>query len=69
MELILTNSVKYNGQDSSFTQKAQTLIEVCRESLDEVKLLINTLLMVHSLHRIELTSLLTVYVVLPLFKG
>ena len=69
MELILTNSVKYNGQDSSFTQKAQTLIEVCRESLDEVKLLINTLLMVHSLHRIELTSLLTVYVVLLLFRG
>lgn len=36
MELILTNSVRYNGQDSSFTQKAETLLQVCKESLAEV---------------------------------
>ncbi|XP_068208830.1 transcription initiation factor TFIID subunit 1 [Palaemon carinicauda] len=35
MELILTNSVRYNGQDSAFTQKAEILIQVCRESLAE----------------------------------
>ncbi|XP_047488468.1 transcription initiation factor TFIID subunit 1-like isoform X2 [Penaeus chinensis] len=35
MELILTNSVRYNGQDSSFTQKAETLLQVCKESLAE----------------------------------
>ncbi|KAK7072813.1 Transcription initiation factor TFIID subunit 1 [Halocaridina rubra] len=35
MELILTNSIRYNGQDSAFTQKAEILIQVCKESLAE----------------------------------
>ncbi|XP_069947042.1 transcription initiation factor TFIID subunit 1 isoform X2 [Cherax quadricarinatus] len=35
MELILTNSIRYNGQDSSFSQKAEVLIQVCRENLAE----------------------------------
>ena len=35
MELISTNSVRYNGQDSSFSQKAQILLKVCKESLAE----------------------------------
>ncbi|KAK8374181.1 hypothetical protein O3P69_018916 [Scylla paramamosain] len=35
MELILTNSIRYNGQDSAFTQKAETLLQVCKDSLAE----------------------------------
>merc|ERR1740131_728421 len=33
LELIVENSVKYNGQDSSFTQKAHTLVQVEQDSL------------------------------------
>lgn len=36
MELILTNSIRYNGQDSAFTQKAEILIQVTKDSLAEV---------------------------------
>lgn len=36
MELILTNSVRYNGQDSAFTQKAEILLQVTKDSLAEV---------------------------------
>ncbi|KAG7166143.1 transcription initiation factor TFIID subunit 1-like, partial [Homarus americanus] len=35
MDLILTNSIRYNGQDSSFSQKAEILLQVCRENLAE----------------------------------
>lgn len=36
MELILTNSVRYNGPDSAFTQKAEILLQVTKDSLAEV---------------------------------
>ena len=35
VELVLTNSVKFNGADSAFTQTAKKVVEVCRETLDE----------------------------------
>lgn len=38
MELILTNSVRYNGQDSAFTQKAEILLQVTKDSLAEVSI-------------------------------
>jgi len=34
VELILTNSVKFNGADSAFTETARILIQVCRDALD-----------------------------------
>lgn len=35
MELISTNSIRYNGQDSAFTQKAEILLQVTKDSLAE----------------------------------
>ncbi|CAL4123197.1 unnamed protein product, partial [Meganyctiphanes norvegica] len=35
LELIEANSIEYNGKESLFTQKAQTLIQVAKESLQE----------------------------------
>lgn len=36
IEQILENCTLYNGKDSPFTQKAETLVKVCKETLDEV---------------------------------
>lgn len=36
INLILENSVAYNGEDSDFTQQARKLISVATESLEEV---------------------------------
>lgn len=35
IELILTNSVKFNGGESKFTGTARLIVEVCRATLDE----------------------------------
>lgn len=36
VELILTNSIKYNGPDSSYTNIAAKIVEVAKENLAEV---------------------------------
>lgn len=36
INLILENSIAYNGEDSEFTQQAKRLISVASESLEEV---------------------------------
>lgn len=36
VQLLYTNSLSYNGPDSSFTQTAKRMIEVCHDSLSEV---------------------------------
>lgn len=36
IELILQNCIIYNGKDSAYTQKAETLVKVCRATLEEV---------------------------------
>lgn len=35
VELILSNSVKFNGAHSNFTQTAWKVVEVCRNALDD----------------------------------
>nr|CAD7431947.1 unnamed protein product [Timema monikensis] len=35
IERILQNCIIYNGKDSTYTQKAETLVNVCRATLDE----------------------------------
>ena len=35
VELIVTNSVKFNGADSSFTETARKIVQVCHGTLDE----------------------------------
>ncbi|XP_012231076.1 transcription initiation factor TFIID subunit 1 [Linepithema humile] len=35
IEQILKNCIQYNGKDSSFTHKAEVLVKVCKETLDE----------------------------------
>lgn len=37
VEQILQNCVLYNGQESTFTQKAELLVKICRATLDEVR--------------------------------
>jgi len=36
INLILENSVAYNGEDSEFTQQARKLVSVATESFEEV---------------------------------
>lgn len=36
IELILVNSIAYNGQESQFTEKAKALVQICAETLEEV---------------------------------
>lgn len=36
VEQILENCTLYNGKDSPFTNKAEQLVKICRDSLDEV---------------------------------
>lgn len=36
VDLILENSIAYNGQESQFTEKAKNLGQICRETLEEV---------------------------------
>ena len=36
VELIYVNCLSYNGPDSNFTQTARKLMEVCRDSINEV---------------------------------
>jgi len=36
LNLIVENSIAYNGEDSEFTQQAKKLISVATESLEEV---------------------------------
>lgn len=36
IEQILENCTVYNGKESPFTQKAELLVKVCKETLDEV---------------------------------
>ena len=35
VELVLSNSIKFNGADSPFTQTAYKMVAVCRETLEE----------------------------------
>lgn len=35
IELILVNSIAYNGQESQFTEKAKALVQICAETLEE----------------------------------
>lgn len=37
VELISINAALYNGQDSPFTKKAENLLRISKETLDEVK--------------------------------
>ena len=43
VELVLTNSAKFNGADSDFTQTAKKIVAVCRETLDEYDAHLTTL--------------------------
>jgi len=36
VELILENSVAYNGAESQFTEKARAMVRICQETLEEV---------------------------------
>lgn len=36
VEQILKNCELYNGKESPFTQKAELVVKICRETLDEV---------------------------------
>lgn len=36
IERILENCILYNGKDSTYTQKAEKMVQVCRTTLDEV---------------------------------
>jgi len=36
INLILENSIAYNGEDSEFTQQARKLVSVATESFEEV---------------------------------
>jgi hypothetical protein len=36
IERILENCILYNGKDSTYTQKAEKMVNVCRTTLDEV---------------------------------
>ena len=36
VELILENSIAYNGQESQFTEKAKALVRITSDTLDEV---------------------------------
>jgi transcription initiation factor TFIID subunit 1 len=36
IERILENCILYNGKDSTYTQKAEKMVQVCRITLDEV---------------------------------
>ena len=38
IELILENSVAYNGIESEFTEKAKALLKICAVTLEEVTL-------------------------------
>ena len=38
IEQILANCILYNGRDSSFTEKAEALVRVCRQTLEEVRI-------------------------------
>lgn len=40
IERILQNCVTYNGKESSFTEKAETLYKAAQQTLDEVSLAI-----------------------------
>lgn len=40
IEQILENCVLYNGKESPFTEKAETLVKACKATLDEVSELI-----------------------------
>ena len=35
VELILSNSIKFNGADSKFTETAWKIVSVCRDTLEE----------------------------------
>lgn len=35
-EQILENCTIYNGKDSTYTQKAEQLVKICKKTLDEV---------------------------------
>ena len=36
VELILDNCVQYNGKDSTYTATAQTIVDIARQTLNEV---------------------------------
>jgi hypothetical protein len=36
IERILENCILYNGKDSTYTQKAEKMVNVCRATLEEV---------------------------------
>jgi hypothetical protein len=36
IERILENCILYNGKDSTYTQKAEKMVQACRITLDEV---------------------------------
>ena len=38
VDLILENSIAYNGAESQFTEKARALGRICAETLEEVKI-------------------------------
>ena len=40
IERILENCILYNGKDSTYTQKAEKMVQVCRTTLDEVSVLV-----------------------------
>ena len=35
VELILSNSIRFNGAESNFTSTARKIVEVCRDTLEE----------------------------------
>ena len=35
VELVLSNSIKFNGADSAFTQTASKVVDVCRATLED----------------------------------
>jgi hypothetical protein len=41
IERILENCILYNGKDSTYTQKAEKMVQVCRTTLDEVSVFLN----------------------------
>ena len=38
VDLILENSIAYNGAESQFTEKARALGRICAETIEEVKI-------------------------------
>jgi hypothetical protein len=39
VDLILENSIAYNGEESQFTEKARALGRICRDTLEEVNVI------------------------------